>query len=83
MKKGLITVFIVLGILVAGLCIWAFCFGEGFNSIYNAFAHQVNNIWRGLTGGEGDDANILNEDTEIFGGAQNVDAAGDAAGVDW
>lgn len=83
MKKGLITVFIVLGILVAGLCIWAFCFGDGFNSIFQGFAHQINNIWRGLTGGKGDDANILDENTEIFGEAQDVADAGAAAGVDW
>ena len=82
MKKGLITVFIVLGILVAGLCIWAFAFGEGFNGIFNAFATQVNNVWRGLTGG-GEEDNIFNEDTEIFGGAQNVSDAGAEAGVDW
>lgn len=83
MKKGLITVFIVLGILVAGLCIWAFCFGEGFNDIFSAFAHQVNGIWRALTGGND---NVFDEKTEIFGDAQNVSAAAGEAGVsatDW
>lgn len=80
MKKGLITVFIVLGILVAGLCIWAFAFGDGFNGIFNAFATQVNNIWRGLTGG---DDGVFDEDTKIFGEAQDVADAGAAAGVDW
>ena len=83
MKKGLITVFVVLGILVAGLCIWAFAFGDGFNGIFNAFADQINNVWRGLTGDK--DAELFSSDTEIFGNAQNVGAAGDAAGVgdDW
>lgn len=79
MKKGLVTVFIVLGILVAGLLIWAFCFGDGFNDIYKAFATQINNIWHGLTGG---DDNLMNTDTDIFGNAQNVAAAGNEAGVD-
>ena len=83
MKKGLIRVFIVLGILVAGLCIWAFAFGPdgGFNGIFKAFAEQVNNVWRGLTGDK--DAEMFSSDTEIFGNAQNVGAAGEAAGVDW
>lgn len=81
MKKGLITVFIVLGILVAGLCIWAFAFGDGFNGIFNAFATQVNNIWHGLTGD--DNADVFDTDTKIFGEAQDVGAAGEAAGVDW
>ena len=83
MKKGLITVFIVLGILVAGLCIWAFAFGEGFNGIYKAFATQVNNIWHGLTGDDNADVFENVSDTEIFGNAQDVNAAAGEAGVDW
>ena len=79
MKKGLVTVFIVLGILVAGLLIWAFVFGDGFNGIFKAFATQINNVWQGLTGD--DSAEIFNADTDIFGEDHNVaDAQNTAVG---
>lgn len=73
MKKGLVTVFIVLGILVAGLLIWAFVFGDGFNSIYNAFATQINNVWENLTGSR--DLLPEGEDAKIFGEGNNMEDA--------
>lgn len=77
MKKGLVTVFVVLGILVAGLLIWAFAFGNGFNGIFKAFATQINNVWQGLTGD--DNAQVFDADTDIFGDNHNVADAQDAA----
>lgn len=73
MKKGLVTVFVVLGILVAGLLIWAFCFSEegGFNGIFKAFAIQINNVWNGLTGDPSGDG-LFDVNQNIFGENNNV-----------
>ncbi len=57
MKKGIVTVFIVIGILVLGLIIWAVVFNGGFQQAFEAVANTINGIWGGLVG---DDSQLVN-----------------------
>lgn len=50
MNKTIVKVFIILGILVLALLIWAFVFGNGLESIFNAVIDPINGIYRGMTG---------------------------------
>lgn len=52
MKKTIITVFIILGILVLALLIWAFVFnGGGLPAIMNGVIRPINTIYQNMTGG--------------------------------
>lgn len=52
MKKTIITVFIILGILVLALLIWAFVFnGGGLPAIMNGIIKPINSIYMSMTGG--------------------------------
>lgn len=53
MNKTIVKVFIILGILVLALLIWAFVFGNGLETIFNAVINPINSIYRGMTGGSG------------------------------
>ena len=50
MKKGLVTVFVIIGILVLGLTIWAVVFNGGFQQAFDAVGNTINGIWGGITG---------------------------------
>lgn len=78
MKKGLITTFIIVGILVLALVIWAIVFGGGLQSVITAVITPINDIWNSITGQQylidpaildqdNADANNLNEATTVFG----------------
>ena len=54
MNKTIIKVFIILGILVLALLIWAFVFGNGLQTIYNAVITPINAIYRSMMGGTTD-----------------------------
>lgn len=50
MKKGLVTVFVIIGILVLGLIIWAVVFNGGFQQAFDSIGNTINGIWGGITG---------------------------------
>lgn len=52
MKKTIVTVFMIIGVLVLGLIVWALFFNDGgvLQTGWNAVADQVNTTWRKLTG---------------------------------
>ena len=54
MKKTIITVFMIIGVLVLGLIVWSLFFSEGgvLQSGWNAVVNQVNSTWQRLTGDE-------------------------------
>lgn len=77
MNKTIVKVFVILGILVLALLVWAFVFGNGLETIFNAIIEPINNIYRAMTGGtEGDSLipkwnvdsqkNVLNASTQAF-----------------
>ena len=86
MKKGIVTVFIILGILVLGVLIWALVFNGGLaENAMNAIADPINNMYSNMVGDEGNNFLIGNgeEDGEggiAFGdGANNLGSAADNA----
>lgn len=54
MNKTIVKVFVILGILVLALLVWAFVFGNGLETIFNAIIEPINNIYRAMTGGKAD-----------------------------
>ena len=50
MNKTIVKVFVILGILVLALLIWAFVFGNGLETIFNAVINPINSIYQGITG---------------------------------
>lgn len=50
MNKTIVKVFIILGILVLALLIWAFVFGNGLSTIFNAVIDPINGIYWSITG---------------------------------
>ena len=50
MNKTIVKVFIILGILVLALLVWAFVFGNGLQSIFNAIIAPINGIYQAMTG---------------------------------
>lgn len=66
MKKGIVTVFIILGILVLGVIIWGVIFNGGLaENAANAVANPINDIYGNMVGD--DNANLIN------GGADDGD----------
>lgn len=54
MNKTIVKVFVILGILVLALLIWAFVFGNGLSTIFNAIITPINDIYSAIVGeGEG------------------------------
>lgn len=51
MNKTIVKVFVILGILVLALLIWAFVFGNGLASIFNAIITPINSIYSTIVGG--------------------------------
>ena len=52
MKKTIVTVFLIIGVLVLGLIVWSLFFSDGgvLQSGWNAVVGQVNKTWSTLTG---------------------------------
>ncbi len=50
MNKTIVKVFVILGILVLALLIWAFVFGNGIASIVDAVGTPINNIYKAISG---------------------------------
>lgn len=50
MNKTIVKVFVILGILVLALLVWAFVFGNGLQSIFNAIIAPINSIYQAMTG---------------------------------
>lgn len=50
MNKTIVKVFVILGILVLALLIWAFVFGNGLASIFNAVIAPINSIYSAIVG---------------------------------
>lgn len=50
MNKTIVKVFVILGILVLALLVWAFVFGDGLQTIFNAIIAPINNIYQAMTG---------------------------------
>lgn len=50
MNKTIVKVFVILGILVLALLVWAFVFGNGLQSIFNAVIAPINSIYQAMTG---------------------------------
>ena len=50
MNKTIVKVFIILGVLVLALLIWAFVFGNGLSTIFNAVIDPINGIYQAMTG---------------------------------
>lgn len=59
MNKTIVKVFVILGILVLALLIWAFVFGNGLETIFNAIIEPINNIYRAMTGDKADDKSLI------------------------
>ena len=51
MNKTIVKVFVILGILVLALLIWAFVFGNGLSSIFNAVIAPINGVYSAIVGG--------------------------------
>ena len=83
MKKGIITVFIILGILVLGVIIWGVVFNGGLaENAMNAVANPINDMYGNMVGD--DNANLINggaDDGDGFNFNQqnNLDDAKDQA----
>lgn len=77
MNKTIVKVFVILGILVLALLIWAFVFGNGLSSIFNAVIAPINSIYQGMTGNKNSSLipqwnvdtqkNVSNASTQAFG----------------
>lgn len=55
MNKTIVKVFVIIGILVLCLIVWALVFnGEDslINGIYESVAETINDAWKGITGSE-------------------------------
>ena len=59
MNKTIVKVFLVIGILVLCLIIWAFVFGGGIANVYGSIKEQVDGVWGNIVGDP--DAEILPE----------------------
>lgn len=76
MNKTIVKVFIILGILVLALLVWAFVFGNGLQSIFNAIIAPINGIYQAMTGNTGSSLipewqvatqkNVQNASTQAF-----------------
>ena len=83
MKKGIVTVFIILGILVLGVIIWGVVFNGGLaEGAMNAIANPINDMYGNMIGD--DKANIINGgakdgDGFEFGSQNNLGDAEDTA----
>ena len=51
MKKTIVNVFLVIGVLVLALLIWAVFFGNSLGTAWNAVAGQINTAWSTVVGG--------------------------------
>lgn len=68
MKKGIITVFIILGILVLALLIWGAVFNNGgLNTALNAICTPINDIYKAMTGSENNLIDIGQSDADEDG----------------
>lgn len=84
MKKGIVTVFIILGILVLGVLIWALVFNGGLaENAMNAIAQPINNMYSNMVGDEGTDFLIGNEDEAGIAFGENANNLGQAADNAW
>jgi len=70
MNKTVVKVFIILGILVLALLIWAFVFGNGLETIFNAVIAPINGIYQSMTGGS--DSLIPEWDTNTQNNVQSA-----------
>lgn len=83
MKKGIVTVFIILGILVLGVIIWGVVFNGGLaENAMNAIANPINDMYGNMIGDN--NANIINGgatdgDGFDFDGQNNLGDAEDTA----
>ena len=50
MNKTIVKVFVIIGILVLALLVWALVFGGGLSTVYSAVVSQINKVWQGVTG---------------------------------
>lgn len=50
MKKSIIAIFLVVGALLLCLIVWAFVFGNGVETIWNAVIAPINAAWEAITG---------------------------------
>lgn len=77
MNKTIVKVFVILGILVLALLVWAFVFGNGLETIFNAIIAPINGIYRDMIGGNASDSlipewnvasqkNVQNASTQAF-----------------
>ena len=80
MNKTLIKVFVIIGILVLCLLVWAFVFGNGFKSIYDAFRTPVNAVYKGIAGSH---ANDLLPEWDGGAGANVENAGGNVVKPTW
>lgn len=72
MKKAIIAVFGIIGVLVLCFLVWAMVFKGGLAQGWNAIAGQINGAWETITGSTGGDGLLpLWEDTT----ANNVEDA--------
>lgn len=53
MNKTIVKVFVIIGILLIALLVWAFVFGDGLATIFNAVIDPINGIYQSMTGSSG------------------------------
>lgn len=80
MNKTLIKIFVILGILVLCLLVWAFVFGNGFQSIWDAIRSPVNAVYKGIAGSN---ANDLLPAWDGGAGANIDNAGGNVVSAAW
>lgn len=56
MKKTIVTVFLIIGVLVISLLVWRLVFAEGgvLQQGWNGLSGQVNQVWKRITGQDQD-----------------------------
>ena len=78
MKKTIASVFLLIGVLVLCLLIWAVFFNNSLGTAWNAVQSQINTAWNAVVGGN---QQIVSEWDDVnTGGAANVTAQASSAG---
>lgn len=78
MSKTIKTVFVLIGVLVLCLVVWAVFFGNTLGTAWNAVAGAINTAWNAVVGGDED---IAGEWDSPGGNANVGEQASNAAGA--
>lgn len=73
MKKTIRNVFLIIGVLVLCLLIWAVFFNNSLEAAWNSVRQPINNAWNAIVGGGDDVIQDWDGANEGLNGGANVD----------